>query len=380
MGETVALWVTSAVTTLEALGRDIAVAAIIFLAFLLLRRLFTRFVFKIILSLSSKTKTEVDDNILLAFENPFRALIVIIGIYASLAYLPLTDYQNLLLAKFFRSALIVLIAWGVYNLADNYSFKTIGKKFTLDQTLTSFLSRVLKFVIIVLAVSVIVQEWGYDIDGLIAGLGLGGLAVALAARDTLANIFGGVVIIADKPFAVGDWIYTPSVEGTVEEVSFRSTKVRTFANALVTVPNSDLVNQPITNWSRMKKRRITFHLGVTYSTPQDKLKKCVQTIRSMLETHPAIHQETIFVRFDRFGDSSLDIFLYFFTNTTVWSEYLAVKEEINFKILEILEQEGVSVAFPSRSIYFETPLQYDSDRQNSASTGQGDGEPASPVR
>jgi MscS family membrane protein len=368
MRETVALGVTGAVTALETLGWDIAVAAAIFLAFLLLRKLFTRFVFKIILRLASKTKTEVDDHILRAFESPFRALVVIVGIYASLAYLPLTAHQDLLLVKFLRLGLIVLTTWGLYNLADNYSFETIGRKFAFDRTLTSFLAKILRFVIIALAVSVIVQELGYNINGLIAGLGLGGLAFALAAKDTLANIFGGVIIIVDKPFSVGDWIYTPSVEGTVEEVSLRSTKVRTFANALVTVPNSELVNQPITNWSRMKKRRITFHLGVTYTTPQDKLKKCVQTIRSMLETHPDIHQETIFVRFDRFGDSSLDIFLYFFTNTTVWSEYLAVKEEINFKILEILEREGVSVAFPSRSIYFETPLQYDSGHRNDTSS------------
>jgi MscS family membrane protein len=103
----------------------------------------------------------------------------------------------------------------------------------------------------------------------------------------------------------------------------------------------------------MGKRRITFNLGVTYTTPIDKIKICVERIRMMLENHTDLHQETIFVRFDKFSESSLDIFLYFFTNTTKWSEYLKVKEDVNFKIMEILEQEGVSVAFPSRSIYLE---------------------------
>jgi len=143
------------------------------------------------------------------------------------------------------------------------------------------------------------------------------------------------------------------VEGTVEDITFRSTKIRTFAQALVTVPNSSLANEPITNWSRMGKRRITFHLGVTYSTTRDKLEKCVKSIRKMLEEHPGIHKETIFVNFERFNDSSLDIFMYFFTNTTNWGEYLNVREDVNFRIMEILEQEGVSVAFPSRSIYIE---------------------------
>jgi MscS family membrane protein len=166
-------------------------------------------------------------------------------------------------------------------------------------------------------------------------------------------MFGGMVIFLDKPFTIGDWISTPSVEGTVEDITFRSTKIRTFAHALVTVPNATLANEPITNWSRMGKRRITFHLGVTYTTSRSKLEKCVQAIRAMLEEHPGIHKETIFVYFERFNESSLDIFLYFFTNTTDWKEYLSIREDVNFKIMQILEQEGVSVAFPSRSIYIE---------------------------
>jgi len=139
----------------------------------------------------------------------------------------------------------------------------------------------------------------------------------------------------------------------VEDISFRSTRVRTFAQALVTVPNATLANEAIINWTKMGKRQISFNLGVMYSTPKEKIKTCVERIDRMLREHEEIDQELIMVRFNEFNDSSLDLFLYFFTKTTSWVEYLQVKEDINLKIMDILEQENVSVAFPSRTIYME---------------------------
>ena len=339
--------------------REIAMAVSLFLFFLFLRRVFTRYVFKVILKLVRKSPAEIDTSFLFAFEGPLRILFIVLGIYFALVILPLTPDQDFLILKALRASLITLVAWGGYNLAGALLCEEMAKKFgfEVDRILIPFLSKIIKFIIIALAFSIIAQEFGYEISALIAGLGLGGLAVALAAKDALANIFGGIVIITDKPFTIGDWIETPSVEGTVEDITFRSTRVRGFAHSLITVPNAKLTDEPITNWSRMGKRRISFHLGVTYNTPGVKLKKCVQLIRELLENHPGVHKETIFVRFDNFNESSLDIFIYFFTITTNWGEFLELKEEINFAIMEILEGEGVSVAFPSRSLYLETPLQ-----------------------
>ncbi|WP_368731567.1 mechanosensitive ion channel family protein [Calderihabitans maritimus] len=340
---------------------QIGVATAIFLGFWLLRKVFARYISQLLLKLSVKTKTDLDDQIVLAFEKPLQFFFILLGLYLSLSYLPLSSPHNLLLSKLFRSSIIILVSMGFYNLVGSYAVlcEEVEKVFgiQIDKILIPFLSKVLRVTVVALAISVVAQEWDYDVNGFIAGLGLGGLAFALAAKDTVSNIFGGIVIITDKPFSIGDWIYTPSVEGIVEDINFRSTKIRTFAQALVTVPNATLANEPITNWSRMGKRRITFKLGVTYNTSKDKLEKCVNEIKNMLENHPEIHKETIFVRFDSFGESSLDIFLYFFTKTTNWGEYLRVKEDVNFKIMEILEREGVSVAFPSTSVYFETPLE-----------------------
>ncbi len=337
--------------------REICVAVIIFLLFLAARKIFVKYIFRIIIKLSGKAKAELDTGMLSALEHPLSNFFIILGIFFSLKYLPLTEYQNLLVLKIFRGAVIAFVAWGLYNLTGTFLFTELSRKLEIeiDKILIPFLIKVVRFIIIILAISIIADEWGYNISGFIAGLGLGGLAVSLAAKDALANIFGGFVIITDKPFSIGDWISTPSVEGTVEDISFRSTKVRTFAHAQVTVPNSSLANEPITNWTKMGKRRVSFNLGVANTTPREKLEKCVHEIRNMLENHSDIHKETIFARFEKFNENSLEILLYFFTITTNWGEFLQVKEDVNFKIMEILESEGISLALPRRSIHLETP-------------------------
>ncbi|HHT46394.1 MAG TPA: mechanosensitive ion channel family protein [Firmicutes bacterium] len=342
----------------SSLLREIAAAVTVFIFFLVFRKIFVKYIFKIILKLTKRTKTDLDDNILLSFESPLGYFFLVLGLYFSLSILPLTAYQDMLLLELFRALIVILVTWGFYNFIGTFLFWELGRKFgiELDKILIPFLVKMLRLILVALALIIIADEWGYNISAFITGLGLGGLAISLAAKDALANIIGGIVILTEKPFSIGDWIYTPSVEGTVEDISFRSTRVRTFAQALVTVPNSTLAGESITNWTRMGKRRITFNLRVTLTTPKEKLKRCVQKIRDMLENHPEIHKETIFVRFDQFNESSLDIFLYFFTVTTIWGEFLRVKEDVNFKIMEILEQEGVSIAFPSRSVYLETPV------------------------
>ena len=340
----------------SSLGVKVLLSIAVLFFFLALKRVFTRWTFKLLKKLTPKTGTELTEKILSSFEGPLKVFFAVLGIYAAAAFLPLEPAARVLVTKFFRSAAVILLFWGLYSFEDMHSilFENLQQKLGLqfDRILIPFLSKFLRVVTVLIGLTIVAQEWGYNINGLIAGLGLGGLAVALAAKDALANLFGGVVIITDKPFTVGDWIQTPSVEGVVEDINFRSTRVRTFANALVTVPNSALANEPITNWSRMGKRRVSFHLGVVYSTPKEKIKRCAAEIKSVLENHPDVHKETIAVYFDKFGESSLDIFILFFTVPVDLDEHLKVKEEINFTIMEVLEREGVSLAFPSRSIYF----------------------------
>jgi MscS family membrane protein len=338
----------------------LGIALAIFLFFLFLRKFLAKKISQLLLKISKRTSTCLDDQLVKAFEVPLQIFFTILGLYLALAYLPLRPQQDLAVLKLFRSSIIILLAFGFYRFVGNDLFcREIENRFNLhlDKILVPFLATACKVIIVLLGIAIIASEWGFDINGFIAGLGIGGLAIALAAQNTLANLFGGVVIISDKPFSIGDWIQTPSVEGLVEDINFRSTRVRTFAQALVTVPNSTLANEAIINWSRMGKRRVSFNLPVTHFTSKAGLQKCLEEIRALLTNHPDVSQETIFVAFDSFGTNGFEIMIYYFTKTTVWGEYLQVKEDVNFKIMSILEKADVSIALPSTSVYFEPQLE-----------------------
>ncbi|AOM83336.1 mechanosensitive ion channel family protein [Salisediminibacterium beveridgei] len=340
--------------------QEIAISIAIFFIFLLFRKLFTKYVFQFVLYLSRKAPIDLVTNVLLAFEKPLRLLFVFFGIYASLRYLSLPESIDANLAVILRSLIIIHIAVGLYNLSASNSlfFRKIGDKMNLseDDILIPFLSKLIRVAIIVMMLSVVASEWQYNVSGFVAGLGLGGLAFALAAQDTLANFFGGVIIITDKPFTIGDWIKTPSTEGFVEDINFRSTKIRTFADTIVVIPNKTVAHEPIENMSKMRKRLVSYNLGVMYATSTNQMETCVKRIEDLLRNSKDVDQELIIVNFTEFNDSSLDILIYYFTKPTGWVEHLKIKESLNISVMKILEEEGVSVAFPTRSIYMENDV------------------------
>ncbi|MCY6355978.1 mechanosensitive ion channel family protein [Clostridium sp. ZS2-4] len=336
----------------------------IFLFFLLLKKIFTKYILRFLSKITFKAKINLGEKLVEAFQEPMRSFFVVVGGYLAILFFAKAVQVNLYasqgLTQLFKSSIIVLSAWACYNLTTEHSvlyeelYDTFNIK--LDKIVFPFLSKIIRTIIIALAICIVLDVWGFNINGFVAGLGIGGAALALSTKDALANIVGGFVIILDKPFSIGDYIKTPNVEGIVEDITFRSTKIRTLDKALVTEPNSTLSNSAIINWTKRNMRRINFTLGVTYGTSKEQLRCCVNKIREMLIEDEGINNETILVNFDSFGDSSLNIFIYCFTNTTEWAEYLKVKENMNYKIMDILESEGVSAAFPSTSIYFETPL------------------------
>ncbi|MCK1982718.1 MULTISPECIES: mechanosensitive ion channel family protein [Peribacillus] len=329
----------------------------IFLIFLLLRKVFTTYIFKFFLRIAEKRKVEFAANLMLAIEQPVRWLIVLIGVIISLHYFPIDTPLLELRSKIYRSFFVFLFFWTIFNISSSFTtlFPKLVSKFGLevDQIVMPFFTKIIKLIIIAFGASIIAEEWGFNVDGFVAGLGLGGLAFALAAKDTVSNFFGGIVIVTEKPFTIGDWVKTPSVEGTIEDITFRSTKVRTFAQALVTVPNATLSNEPIINWSKMGKRQIAFHLGVNVTTPKEKLENVIKDIERMLIDHPEVHPETILVKFDEFSHSGFNLYLYFFTKATDFGGYLSIKEDVNFKIMEILEQEDVQIAIPSQAFILQ---------------------------
>jgi len=200
-------------------------------------------------------------------------------------------------------------------------------------------------------VVMILQNLGYSVTSLIAGVGLGGAALALASKDTVANLFGSLVIFIDRPFQIGDWVEIGPVEGTVEEVGLRVTLIRTFANSLITVPNAQLTTTAINNWSRMRKRRIKLTLGLTYDTTPDKMEAAVEAVREVLRQEERIDQSFFLVNFTDLGAHSVDIFVYCFTITTRWDEHLQIRQDVLLKFMRAIKDLGLQFAFPTQTIH-----------------------------
>lgn len=349
--------------------QEIGISLGIFLVYLLFRKTIMKIVFKILAGITTRTKMKADDQLVEAFAGPIKMLITFSILYFSIKLIDTTVFEvnpvhfknlaafNVLLFKIYRSVILYFFFWGFFNACDSSAalFKELEDILDLkvDKLLLPFVSKILRLVLVLIGLAAIANEWGFDVNGFVAGLGIGGLAFALAAKDTLANAFGGAVLITEKPFTIGDWIVVAGEEGVVEDLNFRSTKLRKFDKSVVTVPNSVITTTNIVNFSKRDIRRITYKLGIKYSTPIETIRLVIKEIEDMLIKHSDINNETIFVKFDEFADSSLNIFMYYFTNTSVWGEYLSIKQDTNLKIMEILQNHGVEIAFPSQSVYFE---------------------------
>lgn len=328
-------------------------ALCIFIFFQLFRVLLRKTLYKLV----KKTRTSFDDEILEAIKKPIDSLFIIIGMNFAVSMLYLDDDLVVTIDKLIRSGFILVVFWSIINILNHLSvnIQKITNRFgdKINADFSNFIVKSIRFFILVLGFIAVLQEWGYNVSGFIASLGLVGMAFALAAKDTAGNLFGSLVIFTDKPFKIGDWIKTPEVEGTIENVGIRSTKVRTFAQALVSVPNGTLANSAILNWSRMGKRRVKTTLGLTYDTSGETLETIIKEIKEMLQNNPDIHQDTIHIYFSAFGESSLNIFCYYFTKSTNWAEFMRVRESTYLSIMKIVDNNGSSFAFPTQTLHIE---------------------------
>ncbi|HIQ31090.1 MAG TPA: mechanosensitive ion channel family protein [Aquifex aeolicus] len=332
-----------------------ALAIGIFLLFLFLRKVLTIFTVRAISKLVRKTSTEIDDMLLKALTKPIGFLIVVVGIGLSMFSL---SVESVVILRVVKSLLIFTAGWAFFNLVRVFEdrFYAFAEKFgkELSKEIGGFLVKLSKAFILLMVSVAILQEWGINVSALLASLGLLGLAVSLAAKDTLENIISGFVLLLDKPILSGETGEVAGVQGTVEEIGLRSTKIRTFDNTLVSIPNKEVINQNINNWSRRETRRVRTYIGLVYSTTREQMENILRDIREMLATHPRVSKEySFYVYFENFGDSSLNILLQYHTDTPDYGEYLEIVEDINLRIMEIVERNGSSFAFPSRSIYVE---------------------------
>ena len=344
----------------EFMGVTVAQMIYAFLAILagFLGRWVSTFVLAYVARLASKTRTTMDDIFISALAKPLGWAAVLVGIHVAVMVLPLptepVDLHHFLLALA-KGLFIVLMVWFGMRLTDGiftrWAEKATATDSKLDDQVIPILRRTLKVFLILLGIAMFLQNMGYSVGSLLAGLGIGGAAIAFASKDTLANLFGAIVIFLDRPFAVGDWVEIGDQEGTVEEVGLRTTRIRTFANSLITMPNANLTTTAINNWSKMQKRRIMMTIGVTYSTPPEKVAQAVQAIRDLIASYDDFRQDFWMVHFKGFGPSSQDILVYCFTTTTVWTEFMAAQERFLLDISRRFQALGVDFAFPTQTVH-----------------------------
>lgn len=332
-------------------------AVFVFGLLLVARGLFARFFIGWLKRMARGTRNKIDDSMVASLEKPLRFAPIVLGFFVATEILQLDGDFSVVALRVTKSLIVFTLFWGVIRLIDPLSKILSNLRDVLSPTMVEWIIKALKILLGLIGAAAILELWGVKIGPLIAGLGLFGLAGALAAQDLLKNLLSGVLILGEKRFHPGDWIKVDGVvEGTVETIGFRSTMVRQFDKAAVQVPNAKLADTAVINFSEMTHRRIYWKIGVLYDTSAAQLRKIRDGIESFILNDEAFadpKEVATFVRIDSFNDSSIDIMVYCFTKTTNWGEWLVIKEALAYRIKEIVEGAGTGFAFPSRSLYVE---------------------------
>lgn len=327
---------------------------VVFILFALLRKKLSCALCSLLERLFAK-KPEIAEGIRLSVIKPLSVFLLLAGLWVACLIAGLPAFALSALRKLLRIAIIALICWALMNfmpymtaIAVHFGNKGGGKANEAALKLTANLLRIL---LLAITIVIIISELGYNINGLIAGLGLGGLGLSFAGKNTLSNFFGGFSIVSDGLFDVGDYIVTGSAEGVVEDITMRSTKVRTLEDTVTVIPNASLAEEAVTNKTRMNKRYAQLLINLTYDSSEETLRKCASDIEQMLREQEEVDDECISVTFDGFSSSSLDLRIIYFTRAKELYEYYRVTESVNYKIMEIIKKNGAEFAFPSTTVY-----------------------------
>ena len=336
---------------------QIIIATGIMLLALLFRGLFARTAVRAITKAAAGTKTNFDDALVKAVAVPLKIVPVIIGAYIAINVIGLEGETERIAEKVMQSIIALSVFWTLSRAVNAFEFVFTGMRKTLSSAIVDWMLKALQVLLIILGFGAVADIWGIPVAPIIASLGVFGIAVGLGAQDLFKNLISGILILTEKRFTPGEWIKVDGVvEGTVERINFRSTLIRRFDKSPVFVPNSKLSDNAVTNFSRMTHRRIKWVVGVEYRTTTEQLKFIRDEIEAWLwhdERFAKPPAAALFVRVDSFNASSIDFLIYTFTNTTVWTEWLRIKEEFAYAVMDIIARAGTSFAFPSRTIYMQ---------------------------
>jgi len=336
---------------------EIIIAVGIFVLFLFLRGIFSKFVIKRLEKYVSKTSNNFDNSLVRSMEGPAKFFPIVFGFFVASSYLSIENRAAEFLDTINRSLITILIFWTFHQIIGPLSvvIKSVGDLISKD--LINWIIKAIKVLIFILGLAAVLELWGIKIGPIIAGLGLFGVAVALGAQDLFKNLISGILVLIERRFKVGDWIYVEGIiEGTVENIGFRSTVVRKFDKSLATIPNFQFAEKAVINYSKTTNRRINWIIGLEYRTTSDQIKKIKDEIEKYINKSDLFSKSGdtfLTIKIEQFAASSIDLRLICFTKTSHYLEWMKVKDILALEIKDIVEKNKASFAFPSTSIYVE---------------------------
>ncbi len=333
-----------------------AAAGLLLVTAVLLRRAITHVIFAWLKRLAARTTSTLDDKLLPALEAPVAWLVFVFLAFAGLEVLVLPPTAEAWIGHAFDVVWVAVLFWGLLRALNAVVDHLVERDTQRGLGLSHFvplIKKTLAVVFIVMAALTVAQRLGVQVGAFIAGLGIGGLAFALAAQETIANFFGSLVVVMDRPFRVGEFVRIAGSEGTVEDIGLRSTKLRTAARTLVVIPNKLVAAEAITNFSRMPQRRVDQTIGLTYATAPEQMEAILEDIRGILRGDPEVHPQTIAAYFAGYGESSLNIEIIYYAADPDWERHMKLRERVNLRIMRAVAARGLSFAFPTQTLHVE---------------------------
>jgi MscS family membrane protein len=321
---------------------------------LLARQIVTRMIFPVLRRFAEKTETTLDDKLFPAMEAPSAAFVVVVGIFAALKVLKLSPEIDHYIGYGSRVAFSLVIFWGLWRAFSavlDHATEVAQERQLGIATFMPWVRKSLAIVFIAVGILLLLQSLGYDVKAVLAGLGIGGFAFALAAQDTLANIFGALVVAVDQPFRVGETVKIGANTGTVEDIGLRSTRIRLTDRSLMTVPNKMVASETITNLSRFSQRRSEQVLGLTYDAKPEQLSGLTEEIRQLILREAEVDPASVMVYFRDLNASSLDLWVVYVARDPDLQQFMRLRQRLNLEFMRAVETRGLAFAFPTQTLH-----------------------------
>jgi MscS family membrane protein len=347
------------VRTSENTAAHYAIAALFLIGAILLRHVVTNIIFHYLKKLAAKTETTLDDKLFPALEAPVATFIMLLGIFSALKVLKFSEVNDRAIGYGSTVAFSLVMFWALLRALDallDHAHEVARERQMGVAAFMPWIKKSVVAVFVVLGVLITAQSLGFNVSTILQGLGLGGLAFALAAQDTIANLFGSIVVAIDQPFKIGETVKIGASTGTVEDIGLRSTKIRLTDQSLVIIPNKMVSSEAIVNLSRFTSRRVEQVFGLTYDTKPEQMEAVVREIRQLIEGEPGVDATSVHVYFRDYSESSLDIWASYVVKDPDFAKHLALRQRLNLAIMRAVAAHGLAFAYPTQTMHLPEPI------------------------